>query len=34
MEELKDYLKELVDESIIDREVRDTILFLVKNIKK
>lgn len=33
MKELKDYLKELIDESIIDKEVRDTILFLIKNTK-
>ena len=30
MKELKKYLKELVDEGIIDSEVKDTILFLIK----
>jgi len=34
MEELKNYLKELVDEGVIDYEVKNTILFLLKNIIK
>jgi hypothetical protein len=31
MKELKEYLKELVDEGIINRDVKDTILYLIKN---
>lgn len=34
MKELKEYLKELVDEGIIDRDVRDHIIYLTKQIKK
>jgi hypothetical protein len=34
MEKLENYLKELVDEGIINYEVKNTILFLVKNVVK
>ena len=31
MKELKEYLKELVDEGIISRDVKDNILYLIRN---
>jgi len=34
MEELNNYLKELVDEGIINYEVKNTILFLLKKVDK
>lgn len=34
MEELNNYLKELVDEGVINYEVKNTILFLLKKVDK
>jgi hypothetical protein len=33
MKELKDYLKDLTDEGIIHKDVRDHIMYLVKTVK-
>jgi serine/threonine protein kinase len=32
MEELKEYLKQLTDQGIIHRDVKDDIIYLVKNL--
>jgi hypothetical protein len=33
MKELKDYLKELLDEGIIHKDVRDNIIYIVKKLQ-